>query len=131
MLLDELKGSDMKQMAAEEARKLVESKSVQPDKGKRSSYYEYEVSEAVNNLCDMYLMLMVQLYEPEQGIKYYFEHYKGTNREITLFRALRVADWMEEDELWLKIYKYGLAKKIKPRQDLQAQYRERTGKSSY
>jgi hypothetical protein len=79
----------------------------------------------------MYLMLMVQLYEPEQGIKYYFEHYKGTNREITLFRALRVADWMEEDELWLKIYKYGLAKKIKPRQDLQAQYRERTGKSSY
>ncbi len=131
MLLDELKGSDMKQMAAEEARKLVESKSVQPDKGKRSSYYEYEVSEAVNNLCDMYLMLMVQLYEPEQGIKYYFEHYKGTSREITLFRALRVADWMEEDELWLKIYKYGLAKKIKPRQDLQAQYRERTGKSSY
>lgn len=127
VLLNELKGSDMKQMAAEEVRKLVENKSAQLSKGKKSSYHEYGVSDAVNNLCDMYLMLMVQLYEPEQGTKFYFEHYMARDKEIVLYCALQVADFMEEDELWLKIYEYGVSKKIKPRENLQKEYRERTG----
>lgn len=33
--------------------------------------------------------------------------------------------WMGEDELWLKVYEYGLRKRIKPRDSLREEYEER------
>lgn len=53
-----------------------------------------------------------------------FERHKR-NDEITLYCALQLADWMDEKELWLDVYKYGLSKKITPRDSLQEEYKER------
>lgn len=76
----------------------------------------------------MVLILTIALAEPETGVKYFFEHSKDMDREITLYRALELVEWVGTDELWIEVYRYGLAQKIVPRSNLQAQYKEKTGK---
>ena len=39
-----------------------------------------------------------------------------------MYCALRIADWVEDEELWIKIYEYGISKKIEPRDRLVAKY---------
>lgn len=68
--------------------------------------------------------------EPEPGVEYYFEHAKDRDREITLYRALDVVKWMGEDDLWMEVYKYGLMKKIEPRDSLKKMYEERRGQKN-
>ena len=96
----------------------------------------YELEEAVDELCGLIFLITIALGEPEKGVEYYFKHSKESDKEITLYRVLRLADWMDEEELWLEVYKYGLAKKIKPRDRLREEYERRlrergteTGKS--
>ena len=43
----------------------------------------------------------------------------------SLYRALRLMEWIDEDELWLQIYEYGLKQKIKPRDVLKKEYERR------
>lgn len=125
VLLGELKTSDVKYMAMEEAEKLADERMQQLAGLKKYDDRRYSLEEAVNELCAMVLLLSVRLAEPEKGIEYYFRYSIESNKEITLYRALRLMEWMDEDELWIKVYEYGLKKKIKPRDRLQAVYKER------
>lgn len=45
--------------------------------------------------------------------------------EISIYRILNVVAWMDENELWIKVYEYGLKKKIEPRDSLQKEYAQR------
>ena len=73
----------------------------------------------------MVLMISVRLCEPEPGISYFFHESQERDKEIVLYRALRLMEWMDEDELWLQIYEYGLKQKIKPRDVLKKEYERR------
>ena len=46
-------------------------------------------------------------------------------KEITLYRALDLMNMMDEDDMWIQIYEYGVKKKIKPREFLQESYQKR------
>lgn len=135
-LVGGLKTSDVKYMAIEEAQKQVQEKENKLAGLKKYDSKRYELEEAVDELCGLIFLITIALGEPEKGVEYYFKHSKESDKEITLYRVLRLADWMDEEELWLEVYKYGLAKKIKPRDRLREEYERRlrergteTGKS--
>lgn len=60
--------------------------------------------EEVNNLCDMILMTAVELAELAPGIEYYFQNCERRDKEVDLYCALEIAEWAEDDELWMKVY---------------------------
>lgn len=125
VLLSALKTSDVKYMAIEEAQKLVQEKESGLAGLKKYDSKRYDLEETVNELSSLIFLITIELGEPEKGVEYYFKHSQESNKEITLFRALRLADWMDQKELWLEVYKYGLSKKIKPRDRLREEYEKR------
>ena len=122
VLLAELKTSDVKYMAIEEARKLIDERKQKLKGLKKYDSKRYSLEEEINNLCDVILMTAIELAEPSSGIEYYFQNYERSDKEITLYCALKIADWVEDGELWIKIYEYGIGKKIKPREWLVGKY---------
>lgn len=125
VLLGNLKTSDVKYMAVEEAKKQVAEKESKLGTFKKYDSKRYALEDTINELSSMIFLITVKLGEPEEGVKYFFSHSKERNDEITLYCALQLADWMDEKELWLDVYKYGLSKKITPRDSLQEEYKER------
>lgn len=123
-LLAELKTSDVKYMAIEEAGKLVKERKEKRKGLKKYDTQRYYLDEEINELCGMILMIAMALAEPESGIKYYFQNCERTNKEITLYCALDIVDWEKNPELWMQVYEYGIGKKIKPRDSLVEKYHE-------
>ena len=89
-------------------------------------HQRYYLEEEINNFCDLFLMLSLSLAEAESGAKYYFKNSIKPDKETILYCALRAADIIDDDEMWKEIYKYGLSQKIKPRDELTREYREKT-----
>ena len=124
--LSELKTTDLKYMAIEESKKIIaETKTQITGKGIYSSG-DFERREKINHLCDMILLISISLGEAEQEIRYYFSNSMESDREIILYRALNCADWMDDDRVWIDIYRFGLTQKIKPRDSLKKKYGELT-----
>lgn len=126
-LLSELKTSDVKYMAMEEAKKLIEG---EEKPSARESYYSsdpYFQTEKRNNLCGLVLLISISLAETEKGIKYYFSKCRERDKEIVLFCALDCAEWMDDERAWIDIYRFGLTKRIKPRESLRERYEELMG----
>lgn len=126
VLLAELKTSDVKYTAIELAKEIIDEKKIKLKPLGKWADGRYELKETIDNLCDMILMLSISLSEPELGVDYYFRTCTETDKEITLYKILRIIDWMDEDELWLDVYRYGLKKKIKPRENLANEFKRRT-----
>lgn len=125
VLLSDLKTVDMKYAAIQEVEKLMENL---PEKLKNlwmEHQSQYDVSEAVNALCDLILMIDIELNEVENHIDYYFRTSQEWEQEIILYRALRIANWMGTDDDWLWIYEFGCRKKIQPRKELVEEYKKR------
>lgn len=125
VLLNNLKTSEVKYIAIEEAKKQVEEKESTLASFKKYDSRQYEVEEVINELISLIFIITIDLVEPEEGIKYFFKHSKKLNKEITLYCALNLADWMGEDKLWIEIYEYGLRKRINPRDRLKEEYEKR------
>lgn len=126
VLLSQLNTSDVKYLAIEEAKKLVENRAGKLSAARKYDNKRFELEETINELCNMILIITIDLAEPEEGIVYYFNNCRETSKEIVLYCALEVADWMDGDnELWISIYRYGLKKKIKPREALVEEYKKR------
>lgn len=125
VLLGGLRTSDVKYMAIEEAQKLIGEREGKLAGLKKYDDRRYGLQSAIDELCIMILIISIDLAEPETGVEYFFEHVKDRDREITLYRALNVVEWMEDDDLWIEVYKYGLMKKIDPRDSLKAMYNEK------
>ena len=122
----ELKTSDVKYMVIEEAKKLVETQEVKLSGLGKYDGKRYYLETAINELCNMILITSIDLAEPEEGIAYYFKKCRKSSQEIVLYRALDVVNQMEGDNrLWLDVYRYGLKKKIKPRECLVEEYKRR------
>lgn len=125
VLISELKTSDIKYIAVEEAKKLIDERTEKLKGLNKNQSGRYYLEESVNNLCDIILALQCLLGEPEKGVDYYFKHCFEINKEIVLYRALELMELLDMDELWIEIYKYGTAKKIKPRDSLVQAYERR------
>ena len=125
VLLSELKTVDVKYIAAEEAKKLIDEGAEEIKTLKKYDNKEYTLKEEINSFCDLVLMIHITLAELDEGISYYFKTNIEKDREIVLYKALRLADWLDEEDSWLRIYEYGMAKKIKPRECLIREYQER------
>lgn len=125
VLLSELKTTDAKYIALEETKKLVEENAEKHNGLKKYDRQKYVLEDKISNFSDMVLMIHIVLAELEEGISYYFKVNKEWQKEIILYRALRLAKWLNEDDSWLQIYEYGIKKKIKPREELVREYQER------
>lgn len=127
VLLNALKTSDVKYMAIEEAKSIIKEKEGKLA-GLKKYDSRYELEDMINELCSLIFLITIELGEAEDGITYFFEHEKDWDEEITLYRALELVDFMEDDRLWLEVYKYGLTRKIRPRDRLQEEYEQRRKK---
>lgn len=126
VLIRELKTADVKYMAIEEAKSFVAKCGEQLQKEKKYSHTEFYLRENINNLCDFILLLEISLSEPEEGVSYYFSKCQEKDKEIVLYKALWLVPWADgDDRLWLDIYRYGLKKKIQPRDSLKKEYQKR------
>lgn len=128
VLIGQLRTSDVKYMAIEEAEKLIEEREGKLEGLGKYDNKRYFLEEGINELCGMVLMISIVLAEPDKGIIYYFKNCRRWDKEITLYCALQLADLMDADEVWLKIYEYGIKKKIKPRDYLCKEYGERVNR---
>lgn len=126
VLLSELKTSDVKYMAMETIKEEVQERKEKLSGVGKFDHQRYYLEEETNNFCDLFLMLSISLAETEPGVKYYFKNSIKPQKEIVLYRALEAADILGDDKAWIEIYKYGLSKKIKPRDELTRKYREKT-----
>ena len=126
VLLSELKTSDVKYMAMETAKKEIRERKEKLHGLGKYDHQRYYLEEEINNFCDLFLMLSLSLAEAESGAKYYFKNSIKPDKETILYCALRAADIIDDDEMWKEIYKYGLSQKIKPRDELTREYREKT-----
>lgn len=127
VLLEGLKTKEAKSTAREEAEKLAEERSRKLEGLGKYDNQRYDLEDEVDELCGMALLLSIRLEEADRGIKFYFQYSGRKNKETALFRALRLMEWTDENELWIKIYEYGLKKKITPRDRLQDAYKMRKG----
>lgn len=128
VLLGSLRTSDVKYMAIEEAKKLVEDRKKKLAGPGKYDNQRYDLESAVNELCGMILLISIDLAEPESGVDFYFKNSRERDKEITLYCVLMLIGIMAEDDLWIKVYEYGVGKKIKPRDSLAAEYEERKRK---
>lgn len=126
VLVAELKVSDVKYMAIEEAQKLIEERKKKLKGLKKYDDQQYYLRETINELCGVVLMIAVELAETASGIEYYFQNCERKDKEITLYCALEIVDWVEDDALWIKVYEYGIGKKIVPRDYLTQKYKQLT-----
>lgn len=126
VLVAELKVSDVKYMAIEEAQKLIEERKKKLTGLKKYDNQRYYLEETINELCGMILMIAIELAETASGIEYYFQNCERKDKEITLYCALKIVDWVEDDALWIKVYEYGIGKKIVPRDYLTRKYKQLT-----
>jgi len=124
VLIEELKSDEGKRILLEEAKKQIEQKN---EKLQELTKYreQYEIEEEIKHLCDLLLMAAIALGEVKDWISYYFKYYRQPLKEITLFCALGLANSLQDDKAWLLIYEYGMKKKIKPRESVVAEYKER------
>lgn len=128
VLLSAFKTSDVKYMAIEEAKKLIDERESKLTRLKKYDDGRYSLEYAIEELCNIILLISIGLAEPEEGVKYFFGHARDTTKEITLYRALELVDWLGEDDLWIEVYKYGLTNKINPRDSLKDMYNEKKAK---
>lgn len=126
VLVAELKVSDVRYMAIEEAQKLISERKKKLKGLKKYDNQRYYLQETINELCSTILMIAIELAETASGIEYYFQNCEETDKEITLYRALNIVDLIEDDAIWIKVYEYGIGKKIVPRDYLKKKYKQLT-----
>ena len=127
VLINGLRTSDVKMIAIEEVKKLIEERTSKLVRMGKYDDRRYHLEIEINELCTMFLALSITLAESEKGVEYYFKHAQNYNQEVTLYCALELIELMEEDDLWIKTYEYGVKKKIKPRDNLKTRYEELKG----
>lgn len=117
-----------RKIAMEEAKKIIEEKKKKyhsiPDYDNRS----YELREDINHLCEIVLLIEMEMEKIKEGIQYYFtnyEKYKNELDDIVLYKALDLAEMMEAEKEWIEIYEYAIKKRIRPRNELAFEYQKR------
>ena len=130
VLISELKNSDVRYIAMEEAKKLVSSTQKKLTQSELHREQRFYLEQAINELCNTMLLLSVKLAETAEFLPFYFAANFARSPEIILYRALWLMDLLDEDELWLQIYEYGLKKKIQPRDELVKKYHKRIAKQT-
>lgn len=124
VLCNRLETEEAKRMALDIARELRSQGCEKLEKsGSQDAYF---INERKNTLCSLVLLLGIVLGEPGESVAFFFKYCMEWDKEIILYRALDLADWAGgDDQLWVDIYKYGLKQKIKPREALVKEYKER------
>ncbi len=119
-----LKTTDAKEIAIEESEKAIQLRREKLAGLKAYDNQRYYLEEEINNYCDLILILSLSLAETERGIRFFLKNSIESRKEIILYRALEIARWVGTDAQWLDIYRYGVSKKIKPREELVERYRK-------
>lgn len=125
VFIDSMKTREAKELAACEARKLIAEREKQFDSVKKRRDGQYYMESAVNELCTVLLGLSARLADMDQGVEYFFKHYREERKEAVLYHALSLLDQMEEDDLWIAVYEYAIQRKIEPYDAMKRSYEDR------
>lgn len=125
ILISELNTDTAKRIAVDISQKLIEEKKSMLAKLNKNASSRYNLEETINELCGMILLLMNMLGETEAGITYYFKNVQTFKKTEGLYQALRTANFIDDDLLWIKIYEYARRKKINPDQSTREEYEKK------
>ena len=122
---ESLPTSDLKYKAIELIKEYVEEFEDKLKKSIKNSNESYRLKCSIEEMCETMLIISILLCEPEDAIKYYWEHDKESNPEVTLYKLLDTIDDCGDDKLWISAYEESLSKKIMPRDRLKELYAEK------
>lgn len=88
VLLANLKTSDVKDMAIEEAKKQIEEREKKLAGLKKYDNQRYYLEEAIDELCGIILMISIELAEPEKGQTVFLKILKIISSNINLINTL-------------------------------------------
>ena len=122
---DSLATSEIKYRALSIIKEYVEQfeTELNRDKDNRSNK-SYQIRNFIEELCETMLIISILLNEPEDAVRYYWEHAHDLDKEITLYKILGTIRAFGDEKLWIRVYEDGLKKNIQPRSYLENLYRE-------
>ena len=123
---DSLTTSELKYRALSFIKEYVKQFESELNKDKNNLFdtNNYRIRSDIEELCETMLIISISLNEPEDAVKYYWEHVHDSNKEITLYKLLDTIRSFGDTELWIRVYEYGLENNIQPRESLKKQYQE-------
>lgn len=124
VFVNNLMTTDVKSAVLDEINEFVLKKTEELSGLKKYDSKRYYIESDIEELCNVYLMIQIKLAEPENGIKFFLKHVKTDQKEIALYCALRIVDWVGDEDMWIQIYQYGIKKRISPRKELKEKYQD-------
>lgn len=111
----ELKTRDMREKAYQIAKEEVYRLEALPQR--RAD--DYETRRKVDEISSTILGLGISLYEEDDALVFFFQHYDNHCKEVQLYVALRTIDCFGgSQDLWCKVYDDAVARGVKPRESL-------------
>lgn len=129
IFVNNLMTTDIKNAMLDEITQLVVEKTEKLSGFKKYDSKRYYIESNIEELCNVYLMIQIKLAEPKEGIKFFLNHVKTDQKEIALYCALRIVDWLGNENMWILAYQYGIEKRISPRKELKQKYQDLTEKN--
>ena len=114
--------SNSKYKAIDIIKEYVEKYEAKIDPKPKYSHDKYEIIRNIENLCDTMLLISILLCEPDEAVKYYWEHDREKNSEITLYKMLNIISKFGGEDLWINVYEDALEQHIEPRDSLKERY---------
>ena len=114
----ELKTRDMREKAFQIAKDEVARLEVL-NKGRNN---DYETKRKIDEICITVLGLGISIYEEDDAVSFYLQHYDKRSQEVQLFVALKtIKNFDGGKELWCKVYDDAVARGVEPRESLVAE----------
>ena len=124
----ELRTRDMRERAyaiAKEEVRRIETEELPAVK--KSDYHDdYYIRDKINEISATIVGLGIALFEEEDALAFFEQHYDERNREVKLYTLLRYIDCFGgNDVLWIKTCKDAVNRGVKPRERLVEMYHKR------
>ena len=130
VLVNHLKTTDLKEIAVQEALRLINETEGKISGLKKYDSNRYGYEHSIENLSEIILMIHVGLAELEKGLDLFFKLVKSKRKEEALYVALRLMYYYGDEKDWIFTYEYAIQKKITPNDNAKRRYKELTTKST-
>lgn len=122
VVLEFLKTPELREMAISDCSVLMEAIKMGPHPKKERSYSQDENEERINLLAEMGFLCYAQLYEYENAVLYFKQHYLHNSPEVKLYILLELLFSIDQKEWFLREYENAKKTGIEPRDSLKRTY---------
>ncbi len=123
VILEFLKTPELREMAVSECTDLMKAVKMGPRSKKESSDFGDDVEEKINNLAEMGFLCYIYLFEFENAINYFKQHFHNHRPEVKLYILLKWLFKLNHKDWFIKEFENALNSGINPRDEIKRTYR--------